>query len=181
MSGLSSGDPDDPAVTGDDAADPGVMPARDEDVAVDELGGRPRRVSAHTFGSPSDTYTQSGSSSNAGHGRVGDEERSFTVGLEAKSHVSRVVAGRGKRRDSRSELHVTRDGLEAVEERLDAATNVRPVCLRPREREGVGVHGVPRSGKKTLALEVRVPAQVIDVQVREEDEVHAVAGDAELP
>ena len=114
------------------------------------------------------------------HGRVGDEERSFTVGLEAKRHVSRVVAGRGKRRDSRSELHVTRDGLEAVEERLDAATNVRAVCLRPREREGVGVHGVPRSGKEDVALEVRVPAQVIDVQVREEDEVDAVAGDAEL-
>ena len=94
--------------------------------------------------------------------------------------MSRVVAGRGKRRDSRSELHVTRDGLEAVEERLDRNDECAGGLPASREREGVGVHGVPRSGKEDVALEVRVPAQVIDVQVREEDEVDAVAGDAEL-
>ena len=121
MSGLSSGDPDDPAVTGDDAADPvpGVSPARDEDVAVDELREQTTtRLGAHVRISVGHVHPV---------GLV--EQRRCTAESATRSAVSPsdsrrsamcpwVVAGRRKRRDPRSELHVARDGLEAVEERL---------------------------------------------------------------
>ena len=175
-----SGDPDDPAVTGDDAADPvpGVMRTRrGRRGPTGNSGSRPRRVSAHTFRSPSDTYTQSGSSNNAGC-TAESATRSATVGLEAKRHVSRVVAGRRKRRDSRSELHVT----VTVSKRSRSGSTQRQMCgrsacvlanTRGRRRPR---HASIKEEKR--ALEVRIPAQVIDVQVREEDEVDAVAGDA---
>ena len=71
--------PHDSAVTRDDAADPAprVVPARDEDVPVDELGEQRPRVVALGSESPSDDVrpTPARSSSAGCDGDVGDEHR----------------------------------------------------------------------------------------------------------
>ena len=67
------------------------------------------------------------------------------------------------------------DRLEAIEQRSDATSNVRPFVLRADERKRVAVHDVARTGEERGALEIRVPADVVDVQMREEDDVDLVA------
>ena len=72
--------------------------------------------------------------------------------------------------------HRRRPSSKRSSERLeDAPLHVRPLVLRARERDGVRMHGVPGARESRRCPRVRVPAHVVDVQVREEDEVDLVA------
>ena len=90
--------------------------------------------------------------------------------------MPRIVTRRGERRHSRRELDVIGDGLEALDEWLDAASDVRAVRLRARERERSACTRYRASGRTTSPSSVGVPADVVDVQVREEDEVDVRRG-----
>ena len=114
------------------------------------------------------------------HRNIGDEHCPLSFGLDPNGHVTRVVSGRLDGRDPGSELDVARDLLEAIRERQDAPPDVRPRVLRARERERVPVDDVASPREERDAVEVRVPAHVVDVHVRQEDDVDVVACDSEL-
>ena len=93
--------------------------------------------------------------------------------------MPRVVAGCGEGRNSGRDLDLTVDVLETLEKRRDAPSDVRSLRLRARKRDGVTVCQVAGAQKENGALQVGIPTDVIDVQMRQEDDVDPVPRDAE--
>jgi len=91
-----------------------------------------------------------------------------------------VVTRRRESDDAGRELDVTRDYLDALDEGLDAPANVRQIRAGLRESECVSMNDVARAGKEHDALEIRVPAEMINVKVRQEDDVDLVRSDAQV-
>ncbi len=54
-----------------------------------------------------------------------------------------------------------------------------PFVMRADERKRIAMHDVARTREERGALEIRVPTDVVDVQVREKDDVDLVARNAE--
>jgi hypothetical protein len=94
--------------------------------------------------------------------------------------VARVVARRPDRGDSGRELDVTAHLFDSVEERHDAALDVRVPGPRERECKRVRMHDVPGAREEGHALEVRVPTEMVDVEVRQQDDIDLGRTDAEL-
>jgi hypothetical protein len=67
-----------------------------------------------------------------------------------------------------------------VAKRLDAAPDVRQLRAGVDECERIAVHEVASARKEDGAALVRVPTQMVDVQVRQEDDVDVVPADAVL-
>ena len=111
---------------------------------------------------------------------VRDQHHLRSAGNDAKPHVPGVVARRCERRNVGSDLDVAVDGLEAVHERRDATLDVRPLPLRPHEGEAVSMHDVAGPREEDRAGVVRVPPNMVDVEMREEDDVDLVAADTVL-
>ena len=88
--------------------------------------------------------------------------------LDPQPHVAREVTGDLERRHAGRELRLARDLLEL--DRHDRAGDMRPVG-RARERDAVAVRDVARIREDELAVQVRVPADMIDMEVRQKDDV----------
>jgi len=89
------------------------------------------------------------------------------------------IVARGPERDNAArELRVATHLLDPIRERHDAAPDVR-VPLRQRVGERISVDDVPGSREQRNGVEIAVPADVVDVEVREEDDVDLVGADAQ--
>ena len=97
------------------------------------------------------------------------------VRLDPQPHVTGEVTRDLERRHAVRELRLARDLLEL--DRCDRARDVRPVT-RARKRDAVAVRDVARVREDELAVAVRVPADVVDVEVRQKDDVDVLRREA---
>ena len=123
----------------------------------------------------SDTYSASGCvQQHRVDGSVRDQQRALARGLDPHAHVAREVARQLERRHALGELRLVRHLLER--DRRDRSPDVRPVGPE-RERDAVAMRDVARAREDELAVAIGVPADVVDVQVRQEDDVDLVRRD----
>ena len=172
--------PHDAAFAGHDTADPAVriVAADGEDVLVDELRQQSaaccragRRISVGDVGA---TWLVEQHRVDRG---VRDQDGALALGLDPQAHVAGKVSRQRKSRDALGDVDLPVDLLELDGE--DRPFDVRTAAV-PGERDPVAMRDIAGVRKDDRALPVGVPADVVDVEVREEDDVHVLGRGARL-